>query len=491
MSRTDDMEVSMPTRRTRGPLSNPHGIIGLVALVLAITGSAALAGSSRSAREPERIFVTAVGGAVSVTMAGASTPVQLDSTVDLPARIVTGDDGMLSLTQAGTNITIAADSDVEIPAEAADGQLIARLVQRRGNVFYDVAHREAGTLRVETPFLVAVIKGTQFNVAVEDGASTISLFQGRLEIDTPDGSDSVHINAGQIATRGRASNAINVIGMNDVRLVVPRASDTVARADALQPRVFVPTSVAQGPRAGTEQARVESAIVGTDVGAGSDVDLGAAASPGRGLHVGIGSPGVGAGGVPAALGVSGGLGVGGAPASLGVSAGLGAGGVPASLGVSAGLGAGGVPASLGVSAGLGAGSVPASLGVNLNASSPGVGAGGVPAALGVGGGLGAGGVPAAIGVSGGLGTGGVPAVIDANLGVGSGSPGASLGTGAGVGVGVSLGSANVGGSVNVDVGLGNNGLHLGTGGSAGSNPGLHLGNGSGNPAPPGKSNGHP
>ena len=181
----------MPTGRKRGT-SRPRGI-GVVALVLAITSGAALAGSSRSSKEPERIFVTAVSGTVSVTMAGSSTPVQLDSTVGLPARIVTGDDGMLSLTQAGTNITIAADSDVEIPAEASDGQLIARLVQRRGNVFYDVAHREVGTLRVETPFLVAVIKGTQFNVAVQEDGSTISLFQGRLDIRTPDG-ERQHLN---------------------------------------------------------------------------------------------------------------------------------------------------------------------------------------------------------------------------------------------------------------------------------------------------------
>ncbi len=221
----------MPSRRTRGHASHRHSI-GVVALVLAISAGAALAGSSRSAREPERIFVTAVSGSVSVTMAGSSTPVQLDSTVGLPARIVTGDDGMLSLTQAGTNITIAADSDVEIPAEASDGQLIARLVQRRGNVFYDVAHREVGTLRVETPFLVAVIKGTQFNVAVQEGASAISLFQGRLEINTPDGSDSIQLNAGQIATRSNADHAIGVIGMNDQHVQLPSGVSALGRGTA-------------------------------------------------------------------------------------------------------------------------------------------------------------------------------------------------------------------------------------------------------------------
>ena len=63
------------------------------------------------------------------------------------------------------------DTDVEIPAEAVDGNLVARLVQHSGNVFYDVAPRDVGKLRVETPFLVAVIKGTQFNVAVQDGTA--------------------------------------------------------------------------------------------------------------------------------------------------------------------------------------------------------------------------------------------------------------------------------------------------------------------------------
>jgi FecR-like protein len=448
MSRTDDMEVSMPTRRTRGARSSPHGIIASVALLFAITASAALAGSSRSAREPERIFVTALSGTVSVTMAGASTPVQLDSTVGLPARIITGDDGMLSLTQAGTNVTIAADSDVEIPAEAADGQLIARLVQRRGNVFYDVAHREAGTLRVETPFLVAVIKGTQFNVAVQEGDSTISLFQGRLEIKTPDGNDSVFINAGQIARRAGADTAISVIGMNDVRLQAPRSVDAVARSaaandDAIQPRVFATPAGTHDTAPTPLQARLESASSAADVGA-PVTGIGADVSVGRTLR----APG-------------------GPAASVNLGAGLGMSGLPASVGAGVNVGTGNSGVALNAGGGLGAGSAPASVGANLNVG------GSSNVSLGAGAGAGSGSVPASVGAS---------------LNVGAGSPGASLG------VGVTLGSTSVGGTITVGTGANtdsNSGLHLGTGGSIGDNLGLHLGNGSGNPAPPGKSHGHP
>ena len=152
-----------------------------------------------------------------------------DSTVLLPARIVTGHDGTLGLTQAGTNISVSNDTDVEIPAEAVDGNLIARLVQHRGNVFYDVAPRDLGKLRVETPLLVAVIKGTQFNVAVQPDSTTISLFEGRLEIRTPDDTDVVQLNAGEIAIRSRTDGAIRVVGMDDDRVAAPRTAQPAGR----------------------------------------------------------------------------------------------------------------------------------------------------------------------------------------------------------------------------------------------------------------------
>ena len=91
-------------------------------------------------------------------------------------------------------------------------------MQHRGNVFYDVAPRDVGKLRVETPLLVAVIKGTQFNVAVQEDSTTISLFEGRLEIRTPDDSDVVQLNAGEIAIRSRADGSIRVVGMDDERV---------------------------------------------------------------------------------------------------------------------------------------------------------------------------------------------------------------------------------------------------------------------------------
>lgn len=190
-------------------------------LLFAVAPSSHAASDGAGSSADSRITVTDVGGDVDVTMAGNAEAVSPNSTVLLPARIVTGHDGTLGLTQAGTKISVSNDTDVEIPAEAVDGNLVARLVQHRGNVFYDVAPRDVGKLRVETPFLVAVIKGTQFNVSVADGTTTISLFEGRLELLMPDDSDVVELNAGEIAIRSLIDDSIRIIGMDDLRVAVP------------------------------------------------------------------------------------------------------------------------------------------------------------------------------------------------------------------------------------------------------------------------------
>ena len=236
------------------------------ALLLAIVTASSHAGSS-TVRDPHdtRISVTSVAGDVDVTMAGNAVTVAPDATVLLPARIVTGRDGNIGLTQAGTNIDIASDTDVEIPAEAVDGNLVARLVQHSGNVFYDVAPRDLGKLRVETPFLVAVIKGTQFNVAVDEDGTTISLFEGSLEIRTPDDSEVIELNAGEIAIRSLIDDSIRIVGMNDERAAAPRAPEPAAAAAQDEPAPVAAETAAPRESDPADRARrANDAVVAVD-----------------------------------------------------------------------------------------------------------------------------------------------------------------------------------------------------------------------------------
>jgi hypothetical protein len=354
---------------------SPH-FLGLAStLVFLIIGASAHANlNGVPDADASRISVTAVAGDVDVTMAGKAVAVAPSTTVVLPARVVTGSDGNVGLTQAGTHINVANDTDVEIPAEAVDGNLIARLVQHRGNVFYDVAPRELGTLRIETPLLVAVIKGTQFNVAVQEDSTTISLFEGRLEIRTPDGSEVVQLNAGEIAIRSRVDNAIRIVGMDDERVAAPgpRPASAVAAAAAaadarleagdaaLTARVVLPDEGATVRSDGAESQVVfkpvlDSAAVDGLVGvSGGTLDVGLDAnvgvSSGR-IDVGL-ATGVDLGSGALDVGLDAGVDLGAAAVDVGLDAGVDLGAGQVDVGLDTGVDLGAVVVDTGLDAGL-------------------------------------------------------------------------------------------------------------------------------------------
>jgi hypothetical protein len=477
----------MPASRTRGAVSIPSSAVLLSLFVFLIAATSVALAKTPSARldDATRVSVTAVAGNVAVTMAGAAVEVQPESTVSLPARVVTGSDGMLGLTQAGTNITVAGDTDVEIPAEAVDGNLVARLVQHRGNVFYDVAHRDVGKLRVETPYLVAVIKGTQFNVAVQDDSTTISLFEGQLEIRTPDESDVIQLNAGEIAIRSRIDDTIRVVGMNEERVEAPRAAAGRVRDNAVAAvQADTAPAVVRVARDGARANSSAAAPVAASVVTPRAVDLAKDTAPGEhppvqiasGLDLGwnrtdvettratvdLGAANVGVdvarngAGLEAGVAASVDLGI------AGVAAGVDLGAGALDLGVNAGAGVGGITADVGLGANvdLGAGTAAVSLDSGLNVGGAFVADVGLGTALDLGTGM------AAVSLDAGLDVGGAVAAdvgLSAPLDLGAGAGSVALDTGVtlggltadtGLGAGVDLG----GGSV--DVGL-DTGIELG------------------------------
>ena len=124
----------------------------------------------------------------------------------------------------------------KFPQSAAQDGLVERIIQIRGNAFYSIGKRTGTRLRVEAPYLVAVIKGTQFNVAAQEDSTTIALFEGHLEVRASDDSDVVDLNAGEIAIRRRNDVSISVLRMNAARgdarrnqeLAAAPASDSAA-----------------------------------------------------------------------------------------------------------------------------------------------------------------------------------------------------------------------------------------------------------------------
>jgi hypothetical protein len=195
-----------------------------------LAACAALLASPAFAVDSGDIVVASSKGEVHITMSGAERKVRAGGVLELPATVRTGRDGSVELRQGATTVSIGPDTLLEFPSLEKRGAPIDRIVQPRGNAFYDIGKREGRKLRVETPYLVGVIKGTQFNVAAQEASTTISLFEGRLEVRAADDSDVVDLKAGEIASLKRGEKSISVLKMDAGK--TPTSSRPAARNDS-------------------------------------------------------------------------------------------------------------------------------------------------------------------------------------------------------------------------------------------------------------------
>ncbi len=490
-------------------MSDPHSVrafrlCALFALVsLCATATAA---DDPGARAP--VVVWTVKGDVHATSGSRDIALKAGLALQLPVSIRVGADGALEMHQGATVVSAAANSQLQIPKATSSDQTLDRIVQSEGNVYYNVAKRPAHKLRVETPLLVAVIKGTRFNVSAVDTMTTISLLEGSIEVHASDDSSVVDLSAGQMATRSRSQPAIRVIRMTTGEVIHGPTSEVAAaiaagqrvdsgiqgqahsRDEVTRPAALVAISplTAEMPTPAVQTSNLATGVasgqgddhgasisltlnqlvthanssasasnVGGSAGAGSGVDTGTSGSNGGSLGVNTGASGSNGGGLGSATGASG-AGGGGLGSATGAS---GAGGG------SVGTGAGGGSVGTGTGAsGAGGGNLGATTGTS---STPGGSLGGTT------------GSPA----SGASGTGSASASANGN---GNGS-----GNGSGNGnVGTTFSPGNSGITVTPGSGTGtssaSNSGNSGSGNSNGQGPGSSNGQGAGNSNGQGSSN---
>ena len=128
-------------------------------------------------------------------------PVQLASlsaglTLDNGAVVVTKKNGRALLVRGQQTMIVSPNSMVTLPA---DSGRFTRILERIGQVEYNVDHQQRPHFTVETPYLAAVVKGTRFQVRVfKDGAS-VRVLRGRVEVTDLKSGQKVDVLAGQKA----------------------------------------------------------------------------------------------------------------------------------------------------------------------------------------------------------------------------------------------------------------------------------------------------
>lgn len=186
----------------------------------------------------------------------------------------TGRTGRVLLKRGDETILIAPNSVVGVPAQKKEG-LSTTIVQQAGSILLEVEKRNVRHFEVETPYLAAVVKGTQFRVTVNAGSTSVDVIRGQVEVADFKSGQIAQVMAGQHATAfasGRNGLSLGGAGtLSPIEHGKPRAPSVdripVPRAGLTAPRNAANGQHTQPSRhAGTDVAKHGVTRIGSAIG---------------------------------------------------------------------------------------------------------------------------------------------------------------------------------------------------------------------------------
>lgn len=162
--------------------------------------------------------------------------------------IRTGRNGRVLLVRGEETVLISPNSVVGLPAEKKDG-LSTTIVQQAGSILLEVEKRNVKHFEVETPYLAAVVKGTQFSVTVGAGSTKVGVLRGQVEVSDFKTGQIAQVMPGQAATvfeHGKPGLSLSGAGtFNPIEQGKPRAP-TIERVPVPKSGLSAPRHAANG-----------------------------------------------------------------------------------------------------------------------------------------------------------------------------------------------------------------------------------------------------
>ncbi len=211
---------------------------------MALTALFACAGAGAWAADEGIWSVSKASGEVWVTTTGASqVSLRQQETLKPGDTIRTGRNGRVLLVRGEETILISPNSVIGVPLEKKNG-LSTTITQQAGSILLEVEKRNVKHFEVETPYLAAVVKGTQFSVTVSATSTSVEVSRGQVEVSDFRSGQIAQVMPGQVATtfaHGKAGLSLSGAGtFNPIEQGKPRASSIE--------RVPVPKSGLSAPR---------------------------------------------------------------------------------------------------------------------------------------------------------------------------------------------------------------------------------------------------
>src|SRR5579871_6678738 len=193
-----------------------------VAAVLLGASSSALAGD-------DGVWsVSKSSGEVWISATGAEQASLKQEEVLKPGDTIrTGRNGRVLLVRGEETILIAPNSVIAVPSEKKDG-MSTTILQQAGSILLEVEKRNVKHFEVETPYLAAVVKGTQFRVSVNAANTRVEVMRGQVEVADFKSGQIAQVMPGQNATAFEHAKAGLTLGgagtFNPIEQGKPRPS---------------------------------------------------------------------------------------------------------------------------------------------------------------------------------------------------------------------------------------------------------------------------
>ena len=163
--------------------------------------------------------------------------------------IRTGRNGRVLLVRGEETILVSPNSVVGLPTEKQDG-LSTTILQQAGSILLEVEKKNVKHFEVETPYLAAVVKGTNFRVSVTAASTSVGVLRGQVEVADFKSGQVAQVMPGQVATafaQGKPGLSLSGSGtFNPIEQGKPRASSIE--------RIMVPKTGLAAPRNAAERA---------------------------------------------------------------------------------------------------------------------------------------------------------------------------------------------------------------------------------------------
>lgn len=194
-----------------------------------------------------------------------------DATLKPGDNVRTGRSGRVLLQRGEETILISPNSVVGLPAEKTDG-LATTILQQAGSILLEVEKRNVKHFEVETPYLAAVVKGTQFRVTVGAKSTSVDVVRGQVEVADFRSGQIAQVKPGQHATtfaQGKPGLSLSGSGsFNPIEQGKPRAP-SIERMPVPKAGFSAPRNAANGQtqrQAATTSARPAVVRISASVG---------------------------------------------------------------------------------------------------------------------------------------------------------------------------------------------------------------------------------